>query len=348
MQQCLWRRIASPQLQGILPQAIRREVKGVVGRCPVSNNESFLRKISSNLPSIDHQTDQTFTLSNNHTIGYSICGPKSSPPIFFLHGYPSSRFEGALLSKIANKVGARIISPDRPGIGLSTFDPHRKLLDYPKDISQLASHLGLKAYSVVGGSGGGPYALACAKVLPKSELKGVGVLAGVGPVDLGLDGMRLSTRIFMSLMRWTPGLLKWVTDMTVVRAIRNPDPNAYKNMMTKQWRYLTKAERELFFKDPETIDDLVRVTREHFRQGSEASMKEGQIAVVPWGFKLEDVDCNKVKLWYAAEDINTPVQMGRKMAARLKNAELKEYPGETHFTLSEKYGEEILRDIVSW
>ena len=346
MHQFLWRRITSTQLCGGLLPAMGRNINGMFVRSSM-NKRSFFRKASTKAPSHQSQNDQTFSLSTGHTVGYSTCGPPGSPAIFFLHGFPSSRYEGALLSKMAEKVRVRVICPDRPGIGLSTFDPHRKLLDYPQTILELASHLGINSYTVVGGSGGGPYALACAKVLPKNELRSVGVLAGVGPVELGLDGMRLSTRVFINLMRWASGPLKWITDKTIVRAARDPDPKLYKDLIVSQVKWLKPAERELFFKDPTTIDDLVRVSREHFRNGSEASIKEGQIAVEPWGFKLEDIEYENIKLWYATEDINTPVQMGRKIAARLRNARLKEYPGETHFTLMEKYGEEILRDMVS-
>lgn len=65
----------------------------------------------------------------------------------------------ALVAESAHRIGLRIICPDRPGIGLSTFDSSRTLLDYPSQIAQLAKHLGLESYRVMGGSGGGPYVL---------------------------------------------------------------------------------------------------------------------------------------------------------------------------------------------
>ena len=56
-----------------------------------------------------------------------------------------------------------------------------KLLALPTDISRLAKHLGFDSYYVYGQSGGGPYAIACAYVLPKDKLKGVGLVSGLGP-----------------------------------------------------------------------------------------------------------------------------------------------------------------------
>ena len=53
-----------------------------------------------------------------------------------------------------------MISPDRPGIGLSDPKPGRTVLDWAADVSELAEHLGLQRFSVMGWSMGGPYAAA--------------------------------------------------------------------------------------------------------------------------------------------------------------------------------------------
>ena len=103
------------------------------------------------------QENEVYTLADGQNIGYSIYGPPNAPALFFFHGQGSSRLQN--LAEPANAIGLRIICPDRPGIGLSTFVPGRKLLDYPTQIAQLATHLGLESYRVAGGSGGGPYAL---------------------------------------------------------------------------------------------------------------------------------------------------------------------------------------------
>ncbi|MHC4055862.1 alpha/beta hydrolase, partial [Bradyrhizobium sp. 25ACV] len=60
----------------------------------------------------------------------------------------------------------RIIAPERPGFGLSTYQRQRTLADWAGDVAILASHLGLKKFGVAGISGGGPYAAACAALLP--------------------------------------------------------------------------------------------------------------------------------------------------------------------------------------
>ena len=66
-----------------------------------------------------------------------------------------SRYDALSLVDVARKFNIRIISPDRPGHGTSTFQQDRRLIDYPNDISQLAKYLGIARYHVIGQSGGG-------------------------------------------------------------------------------------------------------------------------------------------------------------------------------------------------
>ena len=55
----------------------------------------------------------------------------------------------------ATKAGVRIVALDRPGYGLSDFQPDRTILDWPRDVEEAAEALGLTRFSVIGGSGGG-------------------------------------------------------------------------------------------------------------------------------------------------------------------------------------------------
>ncbi|KAJ5584491.1 uncharacterized protein N7459_004291 [Penicillium hispanicum] len=75
----------------------------------------------------------------------------------------------------------RVITPDRNGYGLTTFDSRRVILDWPADVQVLAHNLDIKRFAVLGGSGGSPYALACAYLLPKEIISAVGIMAGAGP-----------------------------------------------------------------------------------------------------------------------------------------------------------------------
>jgi pimeloyl-ACP methyl ester carboxylesterase len=53
-------------------------------------------------------------------------------------------------------------------------------------VQNFASKFGLSRFAVLGISGGGPYALACARQLPREILSAVGVLAGAAIWDRGV------------------------------------------------------------------------------------------------------------------------------------------------------------------
>ncbi|HCN76497.1 MAG TPA: alpha/beta hydrolase, partial [Verrucomicrobiales bacterium] len=101
--------------------------------------------------------DHTLTLSNGLTLGYAEYGDPAGAVMFYFHGWPSGRVQGELMHEAGLKFGLRIIAPDRPGIGLSDFQPRRRLLDWPPVLEELAAHAGAEKFHVLGWSGGGPY-----------------------------------------------------------------------------------------------------------------------------------------------------------------------------------------------
>lgn len=124
----------------------------------------------------------TVELPDGRDLGFARYGNKDGPQTFYLHGLPGSRVEGGVFFEQAAKhLGAGIIFIDRPSVGLSSPHPHRTITDHAQDVLHLARHLDLKAWRVIGVSGGGPYALACARHHPPECLRGVAVCAGIGP-----------------------------------------------------------------------------------------------------------------------------------------------------------------------
>jgi pimeloyl-ACP methyl ester carboxylesterase len=100
-------------------------------------------------------------------------------PIFYFHGSPSSSLEWDLFGgeTLAKRLYIRVIVPDRPGLGHSEFQPERRIGDWPADVVALANQLTLDRFAVLGYSGGGPYAAACALKIPE-RLTRVGIVSG--------------------------------------------------------------------------------------------------------------------------------------------------------------------------
>lgn len=98
---------------------------------------------------LDDDSSRKIDLPDGRKLGYAEYGAPNGKPIFALHGMPGSRVEGAFFHKTALKYNARIIYIDRPGIGWSSPQPDRTILDHAKDVERLSEHLKLDKYLVM-------------------------------------------------------------------------------------------------------------------------------------------------------------------------------------------------------
>jgi len=132
------------------------------------------------------ENSSVLMLKGGRQLGYLIVGADvktAQQHIFWHHGHPSSRLDVNCLD-ISYFPNICIIGVDRPGAGLSNHYAGRKISHHVQDVLELADHLGIKTFGVVGHSGGGPYALAARALMPPERLIGVVCVAGVGPLDV--------------------------------------------------------------------------------------------------------------------------------------------------------------------
>ncbi|MFN2624405.1 MAG: alpha/beta fold hydrolase, partial [Chthoniobacterales bacterium] len=78
----------------------------------------------------------SIALEDGATLAFREYGDAHGAPVIFCHGWPSSCTMAELTDAAARDVGARIISPDRPGISGSSLHRERKLLDWPPLVRQ--------------------------------------------------------------------------------------------------------------------------------------------------------------------------------------------------------------------
>ncbi|KAF2816752.1 uncharacterized protein BDZ99DRAFT_812 [Mytilinidion resinicola] len=112
---------------------------------------------------------ETFTLKDSRTLAHARYGASMDSKtylIFYFNGTPGSHLECQLLNKPVLNFGIPLIATDRPGFGSSSWQDNRTLLQWPQAILELADHLGISKFGVLGLSGVGPYILACFHELP--------------------------------------------------------------------------------------------------------------------------------------------------------------------------------------
>lgn len=191
---------------------------------------------------------------------------------------------------------------------------------------------------MLGQSGGGPYAIACAYASPQSELLNVGVVAGIGPpAVLTLKHAGLYTVAALNAVKWFPGVMRSLTNWYL------RDDRRLQRSISRMSKYLTEEDR-VEITGPEAESMIMAVLKAAYAQGPDGVIRDGQIYSSSWGFELEDVQ-KEVKLFYGRKDDRTPLAFGRYYKAHLPRAELIEFEDASHFTIP-KHDEQILRKMI--
>jgi len=281
--------------------------------------------------------DATLRLSDGRQLGYAEYGRPEGNPVFYFHGFPGSRLEARLLHESAEKAGVQIIAPDRPGCGLSTFQPQRALLDWPADVTALADALKISSFNVVGISGGGPYALACGLRMPE-RVASITLISSLGPLDRASDtrGMGVTDVMFLGLADRLPWLaqgilgllskldLEWLLKQTLV------------DLCSRDQAALAEAQ---------VCQMLLDETRESFRQGVRGVVLDAAIYKRRWGFSVQDINL-PVMLWQGEADHEVPPRIGRALAQGIPKCRAHFIPEEGHISLAYNYMDEILAEII--
>ena len=282
----------------------------------------------------DARRNQTIRLKDGRTLGYAEYGDPNGTPVVFFHGTPGSRLAAAPAWNDTS-LGIRLIAPDRPGLGLSTYLPGRTLLSWPSDVTELADALSLDRFTVCGVSGGGPHSLACAHSLPERVVK-AGVISGAAPMDTpdAIAAMHKGNRTIFTLAQksYGPLLLRAVFGVMGFVAKRWPEKVAGQNS-----KMMPPADREILA-DAELTAMLRKEIPESYRQGSRGVVDEALVFARPWGFRLEDIRV-PVLLWHGTEDLNAPLSMAKEMEARIPNCTATYYEGEGHLYFLRRWPE---------
>jgi pimeloyl-ACP methyl ester carboxylesterase len=283
------------------------------------------------------------TLRDGRTLAYAEHGMPSGQPIIYCHGVPSSRVEGDLIvnGATAATLGLRIIVPDRSGMGRSDYHQGRRIVDWPDDVADLATSLGLDTFAVFGSSGGAPYATACGARIP-DRVRVVGLLGGVAPADAPgiMASMSGPLRMMFLLARFAPALLRGLFRLNL-RAMRRGGPRASERMVA----WAPEPDRTLLQR-PEIREGFMRCFEEACRQGPRGPVVDMALIAGPWGFDLASVNV-PVLLWHGERDRNVPVANGRYLAGAIPNCRATFYADEAHLSVPLNHQHEIFAALAA-
>ncbi len=286
--------------------------------------------------------NQVLVLADGRRLGYNEYGLADGKPLFYFHGTPSSRKDWLAVGNkgLPEKLGVHVIVPDRPGIGLSSFQPGRRIGDWASDVVALADALAMERFAVFGYSGGGPYALACAQNIPH-RLTTVGVAAGEGPADQpGIyEGINPQALQFMRTAREKPWQFRLM--WSIVCAMTRYAPR----LLARRGGFFTglpEADKAVTQKYPELEKALYDAMVESVRSGTRGPQWDAALAVSPWDFPIGDISI-PVYLWQGECDRNVSPAAGHYFARAIPQCHATFLPGEGHISLVVNHLEEILR-----
>jgi len=268
---------------------------------------------------MDHRT----TLPDGRQLGWCAWGDARGRPLLRLQGTPGSRLSIPPLHEDWSARKLRVIMTDRPGFGLSTRLPGRRVMDVADDYATLLDHLELDSVAVLGISGGGPHALAFAVRHP-DRVRALAVVAGVPALtddDVALvpkanaTSYQLAKTGWAALHRFTEQEreVMLADPVACLRAsMVNAPPDDQRIMSERSWQ-----------------ESHIAGVREALRQGGEGWTDETIAILSPWGFDPEQVRSH-VSWWAGEADINCPLSAVRRYVARLPSADLHVWEGAGH------------------
>lgn len=281
------------------------------------------------------------SLPDGRTLSVSEFGDPSGRPVLYCHGSPGSGHDWFLPdpeNTLAARLGLRVLAPDRPGIGNSSFQSDRRIEGWPADVRVLMDTLNISEFLLVGLSMGGAYALAVAHAMPE-HVKRQSIISGVGPLIPSLTrGMGPGKHVFR-LARWLPGLVNGIYGKMQKDLKDDPDKLIQQVVTT-----LPEPDRKLM-EDPRIKNAFLKTFSHSLLQGPRALTLESGLAARKWEFPVSNITV-PTDFWYGTEDKNVPLAMGKYLAGQLSGSALHVLEGEGHFSVGVLHMESILRQLI--
>jgi pimeloyl-ACP methyl ester carboxylesterase len=264
-------------------------------------------------------------LADGRRLGYAEFGDPHGEPVLAVHGTPGSRFMFALTDEAARLRGLRIIAPERPGYGLSDYCRKGGLPEAADDLRWLADALGLDRFAVLGVSGGGPFAIAAASVMP-DRIALLALVSPVGPIadrQARIRMSRLHRLIFTRIGRSDPACASFFWSVRTL--VRFTPGVAYRALMQR----VVASDRDLL-KRADVRANLQAALREGLRPGIKGARQDLRLFCRSWGLRLEDIDAPTV-IWQGSDDVIVPPGAAYELAETLPNCRLDVIQGGGHY-----------------
>lgn len=240
---------------------------------------------------------------------------------------------------VLHALGVRLITFDRPGYGESDRQQFRRVADVADDVLAIADSLGIAQFAVLGRSGGGPHALACAALLPDRVTR-AGVLVSLAPwTAQGLDWFDGMSDSAIDEFTWASTAPEALT-AALVRTAAETKLNPASHVVTLSPE-LPESDQRLMA-DVELRRLLARNFAEALAVSADGWIDDSLAFCSDWGFEPADVRV-PVLVWHGQDDVFSPVAHSRWLANNIPNSSILIQPRAAHFSAFE-----AIPDVLAW
>ena len=262
--------------------------------------------------------------------------------LLFHHGTPGNSTRYETWFDAAEERGLRPVGYSRPGYATSTRDAGRSVGSAVADATGLLDHLGIDDFYTLGGSGGGPHAIACAALLPDRCL-GAAALVTVAPWEAeGLDWMADMAQLnidemgaalageaaLREHMKGEGEEIRHITGANMIAVLGDALPPVDQAVATTDW-----ADRE------------AAGLRRALEHGFDGWVDDDLAFCTPWGFEVSEIRV-PVHIWQGEVDRLVPWAHGRWLADHIPGAKFTLAAGQGHFSLGVANRDQILDDLI--
>jgi pimeloyl-ACP methyl ester carboxylesterase len=285
------------------------------------------------------QTGHRILIQNTRSLSYTIYGDPTGTPLFYFHGLPSSSFELNIPEciQIAERLHARIIVIDRPGIGHSDFWPYT-IAGFPDMVTEVADSLRIDRFAVMGTSSGGKYVAACAWKIPERLLSAT-IISGTAPFDL--PGVRQSLSVPFRLIYATAEAVPRIFQpiLRMFAQIVSLDPLKVLALAGM----LSPSDRRVLSRS--AVNTLFRQMIKHsVLRGARGGAHDWYIESLPWGFALQEIRI-PVAIHHGDDDWLLSGTHARILASHIPGTKLTMHQGEGHTLFINRF-EELVRAAI--
>jgi pimeloyl-ACP methyl ester carboxylesterase len=261
-------------------------------------------------------TETDLELDDGRTLHVYDTGPADAAlAVFWHHGTPNTGAPPEPLFPAAAQRGFRWVSCDRPAYGGSTPQPGRDIAAGAGDIAAAADALGIKTFAVMGSSGGGPHALACAALLPDRVHA---VVSQSAPAPFSADGLDWFAGMAAGGEAELRAAVAGREALAARLAAGEFDPDAFTPedlaALAGSWSWLG------------------HIAGQALEAGLDGMIDDDLALVAPWGFDPAQIR-QPVLLLHGRRDRMVPSSHGTWLARRCPNAELWLRPADGHVSI---------------